>query len=257
MIQKLSILVPVYNEVATVEQVLRRVAAVRFPIDREIIVVDDGSSDGSQQVLKRLAATGIIKLLVHEANRGKGAAVRTALQHAGGDVFVVQDADFELDPNDLPRLLEPILSGEAQVCYGSRFMNGVPWSVRRLPTYWGNIVLNKLSNVLNGIRITDFNTCYKMMTVEVMLRFSIMQNGFAMEAEMTAKIARLGYRIVERPVHYEPRTFGEGKKIRIGDVFKYLHAMFRYRFIRSGDKLCVPDRPGLERASTPLAPMRG
>lgn len=234
MARKLSILVPVYNEVATVEQLVHCVAVVPFPIDREIVVVDDGSSDGSREILVRLAETNLITFVGHESNRGKGAAVQTALQHARGDVVVVQDADLELDPNDLPALLEPILSGDAEVCYGSRFMSTVPGSMRCMPTYWVNRVLNALSNLLNGINITDFNTCYKMVTTEVMSKLGIAQNGFAMEPEITAKIARLGYRIVERPVHYHPRTFAGGKKIRALDLFKYLAVMFRYRFFWSG-----------------------
>lgn len=235
MVCKLSILIPVYNEAATIGELLRRVTAVRFPIDREIIVVDDGSCDGSQQVWERLAQTGVIKFIAHNTNMGKGAAVQTALKHTTGDVVVIQDADLELDPDDLPKLLEPILSGQTQVCYGSRFMGGVTWHIRRRPTYWANRILNALSNLVNGIKLTDFNTCYKMLTADVLSRFSITQSGFAMEPEITAKIARLGYRIVERPVRYEPRGYGAGKKIRFVDLLKYLIAMVRYRFFWSGE----------------------
>jgi len=252
MLRRLSILVPVYNEVTTVEQMLWRVAAVSFPIDREIVVVDDGSSDGSRQILERLAATDLIKLIVHDTNKGKGAAVRTALRHARGQILVVQDADLELDPDDLPALLKPILAGEAQVCYGSRFMNGIPWTVRRRPTYWANIALNKLSNLLNGLYITDFNTCYKMMTRDVLRRVSISESGFAMEAEITAKIARMGHVILERPVRYEPRGLAAGKKIRVRDVIRYVYAMLRYRFFWSDDATLVPGMPALEHPPAPL-----
>ncbi len=253
MITKLSILVPVFNEVATAETLLRRVAAVRFPIDREIIVVDDGSSDGSTRVLRSLADENLIKLIVHEANQGKGAAVRTALRHTTGDVIVIQDADLELDPEDLPMLLVPILRGESNVCYGSRFQNGVSWNVRRRPSYWANILLNKLSNLVNGIHLTDFNTCYKMMTMEVMSRLSITQSGFAMEPEITAKITRLGYGITERPVHYRPRTLGAGKKIRSIDFLRYLSAIVRYRYLRPGARAAVSEGDTTRAASMPVA----
>ncbi|MBU0717759.1 MAG: glycosyltransferase family 2 protein [Planctomycetes bacterium] len=230
MYHKLSILVPVYNEAATVETLLRRVAQVKFPIDCEIIVVNDGSTDGSDAVLNRLADEGLIQFVNQATNRGKGAAIRAATRRAGGTVLVVQDADLELDPSDLPSLLAPIIAGETKVCYGTRFAPPVPAYLRRLPTYWANRFLNAISNFLNGIRITDFNTCYKMMTAEVMAKLAITQNGFAMEPEITAKIARLGYHITEKPVHYLPRTVAGGKKIRALDFLKYLAAMVRYRF---------------------------
>lgn len=249
MFRKLSILVPVYNELATLEPLLRRLARVRFPIDREIVVVDDGSTDGSRAVLRRLAAEELIRYVESAANNGKGAAVRTAAAHATGQVLVVQDADLELDPEDLPTLLEPILAGETQVCYGTRFTPPVPAEIRRLPTYWANRFLNFISNRLNGIRITDFNTCYKMFTAQVASRFSISETGFGMEPEITAKISRLGYKIVERPVRYHPRTIAGGKKIRAFDLFKYLLAMCRCHFFWSGEDSgraeACPLEPGL------------
>lgn len=228
---KLSILVPVYNEVATAEVLLRRVAAVVFPIAREIVVVDDGSTDGSREVLRRLADEGLIRLIVHKRNRGKGAAMHTALARATGDVVVVQDADLELDPGDLPRLLTPLLSGESRVCYGTRFVGRASRAQRRSLTYWANRALNTLSNLINGLSLTDFNTCYKMMAADVARALLLRESGFAMEAEITGKIARLGIPIAERPIHYEPRRFAEGKKIRALDVARYLRAMLRYRFM--------------------------
>ncbi len=237
----LSILIPVYNEAKTVEQLIRRVAAVRFPIDREIIAVDDGSKDGSADVLALLEQEGVIRLIEHRVNRGKGAAIRTAIAQANGSILVIQDADLELEPNDLTTLLEPILAGETRVCFGTRFAAPVPAAIRRLPTYWANRLLNAVSNVLNGIRLTDFNTCYKMMTAEVMSRLSITENGFAIEPEMTTKIARLGYGIIERPIHYEPRSSAEGKKIQVLDFFKYIAAMLRYRFSRVPQLRSAPE----------------
>ncbi len=231
-IEKLSIIVPVFNEAATVGQMLRRVRDVRFPVDCEIIVVDDASTDGSREVLRSMVESEKIVLIEHEANGGKGAAVRTALAHVTGQVVVVQDADLELDPAELPGLLEPILSGEADACYGSRFLSKVPLSMRTRPAYWANVVLNGLSNLLNGLRITDFNTCYKLMPTRTMIGLDLTENGFAMEAEITAKLARLGQRIVERPISYEPRSKRDGKKLRSRDVLAYLTAMVRYRVQR-------------------------
>jgi glycosyltransferase involved in cell wall biosynthesis len=235
-VQRLSILVPVYNEARTVETLLRRVAAVTFPIDREIIVVDDGSTDGSREILEPLARCGLIRLFKHPINRGKGAAIRTALAFAKGDVVVVQDADLELEPDDLPSLLTPILCGEAPVCYGSRFAAHEGNAAFRLrPTYWANRMLNRFSNALNGIALSDFNTCYKMMRRDVLSRFAITQTGFAMEPEITGKLARLGVTIVERPIRYRPRSMQDGKKIRFTDLFRYLVAMIRYRYFWTGD----------------------
>jgi glycosyltransferase involved in cell wall biosynthesis len=240
-VRKLSILVPVYNESATVEALLRRVARVKFPVDREIVVVDDGSSDGSIDILKRMEDEGLIRLLRHAVNQGKGAAIQTALHAASGDVVVVQDADLELDPNDLPTLLEPIRAGQTEVCLGSRFFNGRMPAPRWSPTPLANRLLNGLSNRINGLHLTDFNTCYKMMTAAAFRRLSLCESGFAMEPEITGKLARLGYRIEERPVQYQPRTFAAGKKIRPFDLFRYLAAMIRYRwFWRPEHELSSP-----------------
>jgi len=244
MVRKLSILIPVYNEAGTIDELLRRVLAVRFPIERELVVVDDGSTDGSRQMLARSVRTLPFKLIEHEMNMGKGAAIQTALKHATGDVVVVQDADLELDPSDLPNLLEPIRSGQADVCYGSRFLNGLPVRYRLKATYWANRLLNALSNRINGLRITDFNTGYKMMTTAVLSRIAITQSGFEMESEITGKLARLGLKIVERPVRYTPRSVRAGKKIRFTDVFRYVQAMIRYRFLWAGDV------PGAANAAT-------
>lgn len=230
---KLSILVPVYNEAATVEQLIHRLSEVRFPIEREIIAVDDGSTDGSDRILRELERAGRLRLSVHAWNQGKGAAVQTATQLAQGQILVVQDADLELNPEDLPTLLAPILAGETQVCFGSRFLDGRKASRMGVPAYWGNRILNRLSNLLNGISITDFNTCYKMLTREAASRLELHERGFTLEPEITTKLARLGYTILERPIRYEPRGIRDGKKIRWTDFFRYVAAMIRYRYFWS------------------------
>jgi len=225
----LSILIPVYNERATVRAVLEKVRAVQFPVDREIVMVDDGSTDGSRDVLSDLPDWPDVRVVLHEKNAGKGAAIQTALKHARGEIVVIQDADLELEPTDLLPLFEVVHRGESEVCYGSRFM-GDTRPFRKMPTYWANRSLNFVCNVLNGLRITDMNTCYKMMRADVARRINLTSRGFAMEPEITTKLARLGVRIVERPITYRPRGKEEGKKIRKSDFFKYLWAMARFRF---------------------------
>jgi glycosyltransferase involved in cell wall biosynthesis len=228
----LSILVPVYNERSTVLTVLDRLENLRLPVAAEIIVVDDGSTDGTRALLAGLDGRSSrypLRVFFHPENRGKGAAVRTAMDQARGGILVIQDADLELDPQDIIGLLEPILRDEAQVCFGSRFLRP-DRALYRLPTYWANRILNLLSNVINGIWITDFNTCYKMFPSRIKDRLNLTSRGFAMEAEITAKLARMGLKIHERPVYYQPRPRREGKKIRARDLFAYLGAMLRFRF---------------------------
>ena len=198
----LSILVPVYNEASTILQVLRRVEQVEFPVPVEVVIVDDGSTDGSRGLLDGLnmrASAIPMRVYFHEQNRGKGAAIQTALRYARGQISVIQDADLELDPQDIARLLERFLRDSLEVCYGSRFLERDA-SFYRLPTYWANRLLNLLCNVINQIWITDFNTCYKMLSTRVLRRLDLTSRGFAMEAEMTTKLALLGFRIHELPI---------------------------------------------------------
>jgi hypothetical protein len=170
------------------------------------------------------------------------------MDQARGDVLVIQDADLELDPRDIISLLEPILKGQAEVCYGSRFLRRNP-ALCRLPTYWANRALNLLSNLVNGIRITDFNTCYKMFTARLSNRLDLTSRGFSMEAEITAKLARLGMNICERPVRYEPRSRAEGKKIRARDLIDYVRAMLRFRLAA----MPTAPEPGRAANTTPVA----
>ena len=228
---KLSILIPVYNEIATLEEIVRRVRQVELDCPREVVVVDDGSTDGSREWLKEAeeGPDGELRVFFHETNRGKGAAVRTALEHAEGDIVIVQDADLEYDPADYPKLMAPILADEADVVYGSRYLEGrggEPMGVY----YIGNRVLTLLSNLVNGMKLSDMETCYKAFRGEVASGLNLRANAFEFEPEFTAKIARRKLRVVEVPVSYARRTRREGKKITWKDFISAVIAIFRYRF---------------------------
>ncbi|HEX6037531.1 glycosyltransferase family 2 protein [Longimicrobium sp.] len=208
---RLSVVIPVYNEAASVEAALLRVRAV--PLTMELVVVDDGSRDGTRDVLTRLRDEGLIDVLVlHEVNRGKGAAVRTGFAHATGEITVIQDADMEYDPFDLTHLIEPILDGRADAVFGSRFMGGP----RRVLYFWhrvGNGVLTLMSNMFTNINLTDMETCYKMMRTDLLRTLPLRTDRFGIEPEITACLAKSGARIYELPVSYNGRTYAEGKKI--------------------------------------------
>ena len=226
-IKLLSVIIPVYNEKSTVMEVIERVAAVPLPFAKEIIVVDDGSSDGTSEILQ-VNQTNIARLYSTPVNVGKGAAVRIGLKMASGDVILLQDADLELDPNEYLTLMQPIIAGEAQVVYGSRFLNRnnrIPL-VRRL----ANRFLTAFTNLLYGSRLTDMETAYKVFTAEVAGRLSLRANRFEIEPEITAHICQAGYRIQEVPISYCPRTASEGKKIKWTDGIKALLVLCRCRF---------------------------
>ncbi len=218
---KLSILLPIYNEEDSLEQLLHRLLPIE--VEKEIIAVDDCSRDRSPEILKRFAGPNFI-VVRHSKNQGKGAGVRTALSHATGEYVIIQDADNELEPNDIPRLLEPVRQGRAKVVYGARDLRVQSWS-----NYLGNKMLTLATNLLFGTRVTDMETCYKLMPTEVMRSLNLQSRGFEIEPEITAKLARAGHTILEVPISYRPRT--EHKKMRpLRDGWLALRTLLRCRF---------------------------
>lgn len=223
-----SIIVPVYNEAGTVAAVIRRLLSVDLPAEREVIVVDDGSSDGTREALAALPADPRVRIIHVTPNGGKGAAIRRGLADARGDVVAIQDADLELDPAELAGLVAPVLAGEASVVYGSRFLNGRPDAP--FMTVVGNRVLTAATNVLYGSRITDMETCYKVMRTDVARSLDLRANRFDIEPEITAKALLHGHQIVERPVGFKARSKSAGKKIRWRDGVHALRVLVGHRF---------------------------
>ena len=229
--RSLSVIVPVFNERNTVAEIVRRMRAVTLPaeLELEVVVVDDGSSDGTQKVLAALMDSSV-RVVTHEKNLGKGAAIRTALTYAHGDLVLIQDADLEYDPDDWPRLLDPILKGKAQVVYGSRFTGE---RKNMFPSHWlGNRLLTLATNVLYRSTLSDMETCYKLFDRRVLTGITIRSERFDFEPEITAKVLRRGYRIYEVPISYAGREISEGKKISWRDGVGALVALVRYRFTR-------------------------
>jgi glycosyltransferase involved in cell wall biosynthesis len=236
-----SVVIPVYNEIATLAEILRRVTAVDFP--KELVIVDDCSRDGSREFLQRLASEGldslggkpqnqnVLRILFQEQNQGKGAALRRGFQEATGDIVIVQDADLEYDPRDIPRVIQPILDGEADVVYGSRF-TGTP---RRVLYFWHSVVnnlLTTLSNMSSNLNLTDMETCYKAFRGEVIRSVRVEEDRFGFEPEITAKVARGGWRVYEVPISYHGRTYEEGKKIGWKDGVRALYVIGKYALKR-------------------------
>ena len=224
----LSVIIPVYNEVQNIREILKRVQSTGLAW--EILIVDDGSTDGTRDILKELDGTDQIRVVLHEQNQGKGAAVRTGFGEAKGDVFLIQDADLEYDPRDYPSILKPIEEGIADVVYGSRFLGGP----RRSTMFW-HMVANKLltfaTNILYNNILTDMETGYKVFRREVLDDITIYSNSFNFEPEFTAKILKKEVRIFEVPISFNPRDYADGKKIKLHDAFEAIWALLKYRFV--------------------------
>ncbi|WP_428275299.1 glycosyltransferase family 2 protein [Candidatus Palauibacter sp.] len=228
---RVSVVMPVYNEEATLEAIVRRVKEVAP--DVELVAVDDGSADASASILNRLEAEGLVdRVLAHERNRGKGAALSTGFRGVSGDIIIIQDADLEYDPAEYPRLLEPILAGRADVVYGSRFMGGQPHRVLYYWHYVGNRWLTRLSNMMTNLNLTDMETCYKCFRREVIEQLTIEERAFGVEPEITAKVAMGGWRVYEVGISYAGRTYAEGKKIGWRDGVSALRCIFLYGLVR-------------------------
>src|SRR6266566_2081248 len=230
---KVSIVIPCYNEKATIEKIVEAVRAAAIE-SKEIIVVDDGSQDGTQAVLKEKVAQMVDRIICHPVNRGKGAALRSGFAAATGDIILVQDADLEYNPEEYPRLLEPILSGKADVVFGSRFMGAGP---HRVVYFWhmiGNKLLTLLSNMCTNINLTDMETCYKAFRASVIRTIDLREDRFGFEPEITAKVARSRCRIYEVGISYDGRTYEEGKKITWRDGIRAFYAIIKYNFFVRG-----------------------
>ena len=224
---EVSIIIPVYNEKQTIQQVIAQVQ--QAPYQKEIIIVDDGSSDGTREILQQSQWPENVHIFYHEKNRGKGAGIRTAVQYASKEVIVIQDADLEYDPKDLAVVLRPIIDGKADVVYGSRFLG-----IHRAFLFWhylGNKLLTLLTNVLYNNMLTDMETGYKAFRAPILKSMTIRSNRFDFEPEITAKVLKRHYRIYEVPIYYAGRDFEEGKKITWRDAFPALWALIKFRFI--------------------------
>lgn len=226
----ISVVIPVFNEKKTIEEIIERVKAV--PIDKEIIVVDDFSTDGTRDILSHIEKRGNIEVFYHDKNKGKGAALRTGFEKVRGDVVIIQDADLEYDPQEYPKLIKPILDGKADVVYGSRFMGGEP---HRVFYFWhlvGNKILTLLSNMFTNLSLTDMETCFKVFKKDILKKITIEENRFGFEPEITAKLAKMDIRVYEVGISYYGRNYKEGKKIGWKDGISALRVIIKYNLFR-------------------------
>ena len=226
---KLSVVIPVYNEESTIDEVVRQVLNTKIPIEKEIIIVDDGSTDRTPRILRKYKKNKIITVITSVINIGKGIAVRIGFEQATGDIVIVQDADLELDPEEYLQLIQPILDGDAKVVYGSRFLGTrkIWWTA----SFFANKFLVILTNLLYNSSLTDVETSFKVISEDVLDKIKLRCIGFEFEPEITAKLLRLGYRIVEVPISYHPRTIEEGKKVNWMDGIKAVYYLLKYRLV--------------------------
>ena len=225
---KLSVIIPVYNEVESIHEIIKRVLDTKLAW--EIILVDDGSIDGTRELLKEMDGKDNVRVILHEKNQGKGAAVRTGFDTARGDVLLIQDADLEYDPRDYPTLIKPLEEGMADVVYGSRFLGGP----RRVVMFWhmvANYLLTFMTNILYNTILSDMETGYKVFRRKVIEDMPLHAKRFDFEPEFTAKILKRKYRIFEVPITFNPRDYSQGKKIKLKDAFEAVWTLFKYRFI--------------------------
>ena len=228
---KLSIVIPCYNELKTLEAIINAVKKLHYD-NKEIILIDDFSSDGTRELIKKNIEAKVDKVIYHNKNIGKGAAVRSGIKIATGDIVIIQDADLEYDPEEILKVIEPILKGKADVVYGSRFVGAAPHRVLYFWHLMGNKLLTTMSNMFSNITLTDMETCYKAFKREIIQSITIEENRFGFEPEITAKIARMNCRIYEVGISYYGRTYGEGKKIGWKDSISALRCIIKYNFFR-------------------------
>lgn len=245
MYSKLSIVIPVYNEINTIREILEKVKSVNIGLKKEIILVEDFSTDGTRDVLKEIQSrageknsknfeeVSEVKVIFHDKNYGKGAALRSGFQQVTGDITIIQDADLEYDPQDYVKLIEPIIKGEADVVYGSRFLNKNKANLKNfIPShYFGNRLVTAISNLFTRLNLTDMETCYKVFKSPIIKQINIKSNRFGFEPEITAKIAKRKYKIVELPISYKARSFSEGKKISWKDGISAIYHIVRFSFL--------------------------
>jgi glycosyltransferase involved in cell wall biosynthesis len=225
---KLSIVIPVYNEKNTIEKIISQVQSVNLDLDKEILLVDDGSTDGTQEILRKLEGDEV-RIFIHDLNQGKGKALQTGFSKASGDFVIIQDADLEYDPKEYPQLLAPLLDGRADAVYGSRFLGG-PHRVLFFWHYLGNKMLTTFSNMLSNLNLTDMETCYKVFRKEILDKITLKSKRFGIEPEITLKLAKLKCRIYEVPISYSGRDYSEGKKIGWKDGVAAIFHIIRFKF---------------------------